>query len=217
MRFTSPHPADVSEELVEVMASEPAVCEQLHLPVQSGNDRTLKRMLRRYTVHEYLSKVEMARRILPELALSTDLIVAFPGESEEAFEDTLELVRRVHFDDAFTYKYSPREGTPALRLPRSSFIPEDVAQNRLERLIGVTREVQAEVNRAEVGRIEEVLVEREAPRPGQVLGRTRRNKVVAFRGPPSWTGSYRVVRLESTSGSTFAGSPVEEQVAVENL
>ena len=215
VRFTSPHPADVSEELVAVIAEEPAVCEQLHLPAQSGNDETLKRMLRRYTVAEYLDKVEMVRRAVPDVALSTDLIVAFPGESESAFEATLDLLRRVRFDDVFTYRYSPREGTPATRLPSSWTIPAPVAQARLERLIEVAREVQAEVNRAELGRVEEVLVEREASRAGQLLGRTRRNKVVAFEDDPRWIGSYRKVRLESTSGSTFAGSPVEEPIPAE--
>ena len=215
VRFTSPHPADVSEALVEVMATEPAVCEQLHLPVQSGNDRTLKRMLRRYTVEEYLAKVELVRRAVPDVALSTDVIVAFPGETEAEFGDTLALMRTVRFDDAFTYRYSPREGTPATRMPEDWAIPAGVAQARLEELIGVAREVQLDVNRAELGRVEEVLVEKEAQGPGQVLGRTRRNKVVAFAGPAHWIGSYRRVRLDSTSGATFVGSPVGEPALAE--
>src|SRR5690606_11088600 len=108
VRFTSPHPNDFTPELVEVMATEPAVCEQLHLPAQSGHDRTLKRMLRRYTVAEYLDRVAMVRAAVPGIALSTDIIVAFPGETDEEYEATLDLMRTVRFDDAFLYKYSPR-------------------------------------------------------------------------------------------------------------
>ena len=209
VRFTSPHPKDVTPDLVEVMAGEAAVCEQLHLPVQSGSDAVLRRMLRRYTVAGYLEKVAMVREAIPDVALSTDLIVAFPGETEADFEATLDLVRRVGYDDAFTYRYSPREGTPATRLPAASFVPHDVAQRRLERLIDVARDVQARINRSEVGRTEEVLVEREAHAPGQVLGRTRRNKVVTFDGDPSWIGTYRSVRIERTSGVTFTGRSAE--------
>lgn len=209
VRFTSPHPNDLTEELVEVMAEEPAVCEQLHLPAQAGNDRTLKRMVRRYTVESFLEKVEMARKAIPDLSLSTDIIVAFPGETHAEFEDTLELMRTVRFDDAFTYKYSEREGTPATRLPRDQFVPDDVAQSRLERLIEVARGIQAEINAGEVGRVEEVLVEKEARDPGHLLGRTRRNKVVAFPGDLAHVGGYRTVALTSTTGATFAGEAVD--------
>jgi len=213
--FTSPHPNDVTPEMVEVMASEPAVCETLHLPAQSGSDRTLKRMLRRYTAEGFLRKVEMVRAAVPGIALSTDLIVAFPGETEEDFQATLDLVREVRFDDAFTYKYSPRAGTPATRLPAGEFIAPEVAQARLEALIEVTRRVQAAVNEAEVGRVADVLVEKEARKEGQVLGRTRRNKVVAFAGSAELVGRYRTVVLERTSGATFVGSEVPEPALAE--
>lgn len=215
VRFTSPHPNDLSPELVEVMAREPAVGEQLHLPAQSGNDRTLKRMVRRYTVDTFLEKVEMARRAIPDLALSTDIIVGFPGETDAEFRDTLDLMRTVRFDDAFTYKYSLREGTPATRLPEGDFLPDAVAQARLEELIDVARGIQAEINAGEVGRVEEVLVEKEARDPGHVLGRTRRNKVVAFPGDLSWVGSYRTVVLTATTGATFAGECITADEVVE--
>src|SRR5690606_14482923 len=127
VRFTSPHPNDFTRELAEVMASETSVCKQLHLPVQSGHDRTLKRMLRRYTVAEYLEKIDWVREAIPDIALSTDVIVAFPGETDEEYEATLDLMRRVRFDDAFMYRYSPREGTPATRLPREQFIDDEIA------------------------------------------------------------------------------------------
>jgi len=208
VRFTSPHPNDVTPELIEVMASEAAVCEQLHLPAQSGHDRTLKRMVRRYTVASYLEKVERVREAIPDIALSTDLIAAFPGETEAEFEATIELLRTVRFDDAFTYRYSPREGTPAVRLPEEEFIPDGEAQHRLERLIEVSRAIQGEINAGEIGRVEEVLVEREAKGEGQVMGRTRRAKVVAFPGDASMVGSYVHVRLTSTTGPTFRGERV---------
>ena len=208
VRFTSPHPNDVTERLVEVMAEEPTVCRQLHLPVQAGHDRTLKRMLRRYTVAAYLEKVRMVREAMPDIALSTDIIVAFPGETEEEFEATLDLVRAVRYDDAFMYRFSPRDGTPATRLPPEQFVPDDVAQARLEKLIAVQREIQAEINRGEVGREVEVLVEKEARSPGDVLGRTESNKVVAFPGGPELVGQFVRVRLTGTTGATFTGVPV---------
>jgi tRNA-2-methylthio-N6-dimethylallyladenosine synthase len=213
VRFTSPHPNDVTAELVEAMADEPAVCEHLHLPAQSGSDRTLKRMLRRYTVEDFLEKVEMVRKAIPDIAISTDIIVAFPGESDAEFRDTLALVRAVRFDEAYTYKYSLRDGTPAARLPREDFVPGDEAQARLEELIDVSRGIQAEINRAEVGRVEEVLIEKPARHDGQVLGRTRRNKVVVFDGDSVRVGEYARVELQRTTGATFAGAGTDVAAA----
>lgn len=204
VRFTSPHPNGFTRELVRVMAEEPTVCKQLHLPVQSGSDRTLKRMLRRYTVAEFREKIEWVREAIPGVALSTDVIVAFPGESAAEYEATLDLLREIRFDDAYLYKYSERDGTPATRLPRDQFVPEEVAQARLERLIALHREIQAEINRAEVGKTVEVLVEKEARRGG-LQGRTEGNKVVTFVGAPSLVGGFAEVRLSATSGATFSG------------
>jgi tRNA-2-methylthio-N6-dimethylallyladenosine synthase len=204
VRFTSPHPNDFTRDLVRVMAEEPTVCKQLHLPVQSGHDRTLKRMLRRYTVAEYLEKIAWVREAIPDISLSTDVIVAFPGETEEEYEATLDLMKRVRFDDAFMYRYSPRDGTPATRLPRDQFVSDSVAQFRLERLIELHRAIQLEINQAEVGRTVEVLVEKEARRGG-LQGRTEGNKVVVFDGPPELTGRFIEVEITSTTGATFAG------------
>jgi len=212
VRFTSPHPNDVDEALAEVMATEPSVCEQLHLPLQSGSDRTLRRMLRRYTVESFLEKVELVRSTVPDVALSTDVIVGFPGETEEDFQATLEAMRTVRFDDAFTYRYSLREGTPATRLPAEDFVADEVAGARLETLIGVHRSIQSEIAASEVGRIEEVLVEKSAKSEGDVLGRTRRGKVVAFPGGPELVGRYLHVRLEGTTGATFMGTAVSGMV-----
>jgi len=208
VRFTSPHPNDVTPELVEVMATEPAVCEQLHLPAQSGSNRTLKRMLRRYTVESFMEKVAWVRAAVPDISLSTDIIVAFPGETEAEFEQTLDLMRTVRFDEAYTYRYSLRDGTPATRLPEEDFIDPVEGQARLERLIAVSRGIQAEINRGEVGRVEEVLIEKAGRDAGQVLGRTRRNKVVVFDGDVGRVGAYTRTELETTTGATFTGREV---------
>ena len=211
VRFTSPHPNDVTPELVEVMAREPAVCEQLHLPLQAGNDRTLRRMLRRHTVAEYTETVELVRGVIPDIALSTDLIVGFPGETEGEFQDTLALCRELRFDDAFTYRYSPRDGTPATRMPPEEFISEEEGKARLDALIDTTRRIQAEINQYEVGRVEEVLVERAGKEPGFMLGRTRRNKVVVFPGGGGLEGDYLDVSLDRTTGATFVGSLADKK------
>jgi tRNA-2-methylthio-N6-dimethylallyladenosine synthase len=208
VRFTSPHPNDVTPELVEVMATEPAVCEQLHLPAQSGNDRILRRMVRRYTVESYLEKVDMVRAAIPDVALSTDIIVAFPGETEEEFQDTLALMRHVRFDDAFTYKYSLRDGTPATRLPPEEFIPDAGGPGAPR---GADRRgpgIQAEISRTEVGRVEEILVEKPGRDAGDLLGRTRRGKAVTFPGAGHAPGDYVTVTLAATTGATFRGIPV---------
>jgi tRNA-2-methylthio-N6-dimethylallyladenosine synthase len=197
------------------MAEEEAVCPQLHLPLQAGNDRTLKRMLRRHTVREFLEKVELVRGAIPDIALSTDLIVAFPGETEAEFRDTLAVVEEIRFDDAFTYRYSPRDGTPATRMPAADFVPEEEGKARLESLIQVTRRIQAEINRDEVGREEEVLVEKAGKEAGYMLGRTSRNKVVVFPGSPHLVGGYLNVKLTRTTGATFVGALVPEPVSVE--
>jgi tRNA-2-methylthio-N6-dimethylallyladenosine synthase len=210
VRFTSPHPRDVTAELIDVMATEAAVCKQLHLPVQAGHNRTLKRMVRRYTVEGFLEIVAQLRAAMPDIALSTDVIVAFPGETEEEYEATLDLMREVRFDDAFLYKYSLREGTPATRLPESDFLPDGVGQARLERLIQVQRAIQAEINQSQVGRVVEVLVERMARSQGDVLGRTEGNNVVAFPGESSLIGTFQHVRLERTTGATFVGTRADQ-------
>ena len=208
VRFTSPHPNDVTEDLVEVMAAEPAVCEQFHLPVQSGSNRILKRMVRRYTRESFLEKVDLIRSGVPDVALSTDVIAGFPGETDQDFEDTLRILAQVRFDEAFTYCYSPRPGTPATRFRKEDFVPVPVAKRRLERLIGATRFMQAEISHGEVGRVETILIERMAKHRRMVLGRTRRNKAVVMPGTEEDIGSYRTVRLVETTGVTFIAEPV---------
>lgn len=208
VRFTSPHPCDVTPALVDAIAEEDAVCPHAHLPAQSGSNAVLKRMLRRYTREEYLEKVAMLRARVPEVALTTDLIVAFPGERDEDFEATLTLVREIEYDDAYTFRFSPREGTPATRMPDEWTVPPDVAQERLERLIAEVRAISARKNASEVGARREVLVEKVAKRGGLLHARTPQNKVVLFEGPESWIGTYRTVVLTGTTGATFTGFPL---------
>ncbi len=205
VRFTSPYPSDFTDRVVEAMAQVPSVCEHVHLPVQSGSSRVLKRMGRRYDREGFLACVARLREALPGLAITTDLIVGFPGETEEDFRATESLVREVEFDDAFTFRYSPREGTGALRLPDP--VPEDVAGARLERLIATVREVARRNNVALVGSTLEVLVEKVARRGELLQTRTRTNKIVLVDGPEDWIGSYLAVRITGTTGATFTGVP----------
>jgi tRNA-2-methylthio-N6-dimethylallyladenosine synthase len=205
IRFTSPHPNDFSDRVIAAMAEVPAVCEHVHLPAQSGSSRILKRMLRRYTRQQYLDCVDRLRRAIPDLALTTDLIVGFPGETEADFRETESLVREVGFDDAYTFKYSPRAGTPAVKLPDR--VPDTVAGERLERLIATVRDVARGKNLGLVGTTHEVLVEKPARRGGLLQSRTRTNKVVLVPGPEDWIGSYRLVRLTGTTGATFTAAP----------
>jgi tRNA-2-methylthio-N6-dimethylallyladenosine synthase len=206
LRFTSPHPNAFSDRVIAALAEVPAVCQHVHLPVQSGSDRVLKRMLRRYTREGYLHCVARLRGAVPGIALTTDIIVGFPGETEDDFRDTQSLVREVEFDEAYTFKYSPRDGTPAVRI--AGQVPDDIAGERLERLIVTVREVARRKNLALIGTTHEVLVEKPARRGDLLQTRTRTNKVVLVAGPAEWMGSYRLVRLTGTTGATFTGSAV---------
>ena len=206
VRFTSPHPNDFSHRVIEAMAQVPEVCEHVHLPMQSGSSRVLKRMLRRYTRESYLECVDRLRAAVPDLAITTDIIVGFPGETEDDFLATDSLVREVQFDNAFTFKYSVRDGTPAVKI--REHVPDELAGERLERLIGTVREVARRKNANLVGSTHEVLVEKEARRGGLLQSRTRANKIVLIEGSAETIGSYRLVRLTGTTGSTFTGVPV---------
>jgi len=212
LRFTSPYPTDFSERVLAAMAETAAVCEHVHLPVQSGSNRVLRRMLRRYTREGYLEVAAALRRAVPGIALTTDIIVGFPGETEQDFEETVSLVREVRFDDAYTFKYSLRDGTPAVKL--KDRVPDAVAGERLERLIAVVRQVARAKNVALVGTTHEVLVEGKAKRGGLLQARTRSNKVALVDGPDEWIGTYRRVRLTGTTGSTFTAWPVVQELAV---
>jgi tRNA-2-methylthio-N6-dimethylallyladenosine synthase len=205
VRFTSPHPNDFSQPVIDAMAAVPEVCEHVHLPVQSGSSRVLKRMLRRYTRDAYLVCVDRLREAIPQLAITTDIIVGFPGETEEDFLETDSLVRQVQFDDAFTFKYSVRDGTPAVKI--KDHVPDEVAGERLERIIGTVRGVARAKNAGLVGTTHEVLVEKRARRGEMLQSRTRTNKVVLIEGTTDLVGSYQRIRLTGTTGSTFTGLP----------
>ncbi|HMA44546.1 MAG TPA: tRNA (N6-isopentenyl adenosine(37)-C2)-methylthiotransferase MiaB [Gemmatimonadales bacterium] len=212
VRFTSPYPTDFTSRVLAAMRETGAVCEHVHLPVQSGSSRVLKRMLRRYTRERYLEVVDALRTAVPGIALTTDIIVGFPGETEDDFGETLSLVEQVAFDDAYTFKYSVREGTPAVRLKDQ--VPDAVAGERLERLVALVRAVARRRNMALVGSTAEVLVEGRAKRGGLLQTRTRTNKVALVDGPDDWIGTYRRVRFTGTTGSTFTGWPVEQETAL---
>ncbi|NND01754.1 MAG: tRNA (N6-isopentenyl adenosine(37)-C2)-methylthiotransferase MiaB, partial [Acidimicrobiia bacterium] len=157
IRYTSPHPKDIKEDVMHAMAETDAVCEQLHLPLQSGSASILSAMHRGYNGERFLEKLEMARQIIPDLAVSTDIIVGFPGETEQDFQDTLEVVAAARFDTAFTFQYSPRPGTPAATMP--GHIDKPVIQERFERLIALQNAITFEKNEEQIGKLEEVLVE----------------------------------------------------------
>ncbi len=212
VRFTSPHPNDFSDGVVAAMADVPAVCEHVHLPMQSGSTRVLKRMLRRYTREGYLACVDRLRSAIPGLNLTTDVIVGFPGETDADFEDTLSAVRQIGFSDAFTFKFSPREGTPATRFPAEETVSDAVAGERLARLVETVRGGARERNLALLGRRVEVLVEKEARRGGDLLqARTRDFRTVLVPGHASLLGRYLTVELTGTTGSTFTGAVVAER------
>jgi tRNA-2-methylthio-N6-dimethylallyladenosine synthase len=203
VRFTSPYPTEFTDRAVAAMAETPAVCEHVHLPVQSGSNAVLRRMLRRYTREEYLGVVDRLRRAIPGITFSTDIIVGFPGESEAHFEETLTLVREAGFDNAYTFRYSVRDGTPAVRL--RDRLPDEVAGERLERLVEAVRDQARSRNLGRVGTVHEILVERPARRGALMLGRTRANHLVLVDLPDSAIGEYHRVRLTGTTGSTFMG------------
>ena len=212
VRFTSPHPNDFSDRVIAAMAEVGAVCEHVHLPAQSGSSRVLKRMLRRYSREEYLQVVERLRAAIPDLAITTDIIVGFPGETDDEFEETLTLVREVGFDNAFTFKFSPREGTPALKLPHA--VPDEAAAERLVRVIDEVRRISRARNAAVVGTTHEALVEQVARRGGQLQARTRHSRVAMLDGPESWIGTYRNVRLTGTTGATFSAVVASPRLGV---
>jgi tRNA-2-methylthio-N6-dimethylallyladenosine synthase len=214
LRFTSPHPNDFSDRVIRAMAEIDAFCEHVHLPMQSGSTRTLKRMLRRYTREQYFECVDRLRAGIPNVALTTDVIVGFPGESEEDFAETLTAVDKVGFDDAYTFKFSLRDGTPATRFPASDTVSDEVASDRLARLIATVRGGSRERNLKLLGERREVLVEKSARRGGLLQSRTRDFKTVMIPGDVSLIGKYLNVELTGTTGSTFIGQVVGQRAAL---
>jgi tRNA-2-methylthio-N6-dimethylallyladenosine synthase len=204
IRFTSPHPKDFRPNVIAAMADCDAVCEHAHLPLQSGSTRILKAMRRTYGRERYLRLVDELRAAIPDLALTTDIIVGFPGETERDFEETMEVVEAVGYDGAFTFVYSPRSGTEAASMPDQ--VPEEVKRERIERLIELVQRVAHERNQERVGRVEQVLVEGASRTdPTLLRGRTRRNTTVNFTGSTA-PGKLVEVRIESATSTTLRGS-----------
>ncbi len=204
IRFTSPHPKDFRDPVIAAMAEARAVCEHVHLPLQSGSARILKAMRRTYTPERYLALVEKLRAAIPDLALGTDIIVGFPGETEQDFAETLAVVGQVGYDSAFTFVYSPRRGTEAADMPEQ--VAEEIKRERIERLVDLVQRIAAMRNAERIGRVEQVLVEGPSrTEPTLLRGRTRRNTTVNFTGsvPP---GELVPVLVESATSTTLRGT-----------
>ena len=208
LRFMTSHPKDLSDELIDVMARNPKIARHMHLPVQSGSDTILKKMNRHYDRAKYLDTVRKLREAIPDISFTTDIIVGFPGETEEDFEDTLSLVREVGFDSAFTFIYSKRKGTPAAGMENQ--IPEDVVKRRFKRLLDVVKITAEERCARFTGKVMDVLVEEENREPGLVTGRIEHNIVVHLPGDASMIGKIIPVRLKECRGFYYFGEPVSE-------
>ncbi len=206
VRFMTSHPKDLSDDLVRAMAEEKKLCPHLHLPVQSGSDRLLKQMNRHYDRAHYLGLVEKLRAAVPDISLTTDIIVGFPGETEEDFEATLSLVREVGFDSAFTFIYSKRTGTPAASYPDQ--VPDEVAHERFDRLLAAVKEGAERMCGRFAGQVAEVLAEEENRQPGYITGRTPHNLVVHFPGTKEEIGKIVKVRLSDPRGFYYFGERV---------
>ncbi len=199
------HPLDLSDELVEVMARVPSVCESIHLPVQCGSDKVLKRMSRKYNVAHYLERVQKLRSSIQDLFITTDLIIGFPGETDEDFQQTLDLLDQVRYDAVYSFKYSPRLGTPAARMLDQ--VPEEVKDERLARLNEKAWKHAFESCEARLGRIEEVLVEGPADKtPNAFYGKSRQNRTVVFPGKGYKAGDKVWVNIENHKVANLFGS-----------
>lgn len=208
IRFTTSHPRDFDDHLIEVLAKKGNLVEHIHLPVQSGSNEILKIMARKYTREHFLALVERIKAAIPDVALTTDIIVGYPNETEEQFQETLDLYREVGFETAFTYIYSPREGTPAAKMVDN--VPEEVKKERLQRLNAVVAEFSANALKQYEGKIVEVLVEGSSKKRDDVLaGYTRRNKLVNFDGPKELVGQVVKVKINEAKAYSLRGEFVE--------
>ena len=204
IHFMTSHPKDLSDELIQVMAESQKICRHLHLPLQSGSSRILKEMNRRYTKEQFLALAEKIKAAVPGISLTTDIIVGFPGETEEDFEETLDVVRNVRFDSAFTFIYSKRTGTPAAAMENQ--VPEDVVKERFDRLLKEVQDISAEVCGRDVHTVQQVLVEEVNDHsPELMTGRMSNNTVVHFPGDASMIGSLVDVYLEESRGFYYMG------------
>ena len=206
IRFMTSHPKDLSDELIQVMKESKKICRHLHLPLQSGSSRILKRMNRRYDKEKYLALAAKIKKEIPDISLTTDIIVGFPGETEEDFEETLDVVRNVRYDSAFTFIYSKRTGTPAAAMENQ--VPEEVSKERFGRLLDLVQEIAAEECKKLEGQTQEILVETTSSHEGMVSGRLSNNMVVHLKGDESLIGTFVRVSLDEAKGFYYIGSRV---------
>lgn len=207
IRFMTSHPKDLSDELIEVMAKSKKICQHLHLPLQSGSSRILKIMNRKYTKEHYLELVEKLRKAMPDISLTTDIIVGFPGETEKDFQETLDVVRKVRYDSAFTFIYSKRTGTPAAVMENQ--VPEDVVKDRFDRLLKEVQEIAKETSSRYAGQVVEVLAEEKNHQgEGYLTGRLSNNLLVHFKGDESLIGKLVSVHLTESRGFYYMGELV---------
>ncbi|MFN8007637.1 MAG: tRNA (N6-isopentenyl adenosine(37)-C2)-methylthiotransferase MiaB [Terriglobia bacterium] len=212
IRFTSPHPNDFNSEVIDVMESIPEICNQVHLPVQSGSTSVLQRMKRGYSREEYLKVVANFKKAKRDIALSTDIIVGFPGETQEDFEETISLLDEVRFDSIFSFKYSPRPGTESYEYEDS--VPEEEKTRRLMVLQEFQRKIQLERNQSLVGRKFEILVEGKSQKdPRELMGRTTQNKIVNFAAPGALIGSFLQVQVTQAFPHSLAGKWIQADEA----
>ena len=214
IRFTTSHPQDLSAELIEAYATLDKVCEHLHLPVQSGSDSVLLRMRRGYTRSEYLHRIDILRQRRPEVALSTDIIVGFPGETDAEFERTLELLRQVEYDEIYSFMYSPRTQTVSAKLYNDD-VPEEKKKGRLKQVQNVQQEISLRKNKQKIGRIEEVLVDGHSRNKAQVMGRTRTNRIVNLIGRGNLIGEMVDARIIAATVNSLVGELVVQETASE--
>lgn len=207
IRYMSPHPKHFTDTVIEAMRECEKVCRHVHMPAQSGSNRTLRRMGRRYTREQYIDLVQRMRDAMPDLAITSDFIVGFPGETEEDFEQTMSLVEEVGFDHSFMFIYSPRIGTPATRLKDA--IPENIQRERIHRLIAKQADVSLAINKQLIGTVEDVLIEGESHKDPQLLsGRTGSNKLVVFKGDNALIGQTHAVRITDAQTWSLSGELV---------
>ena len=205
IRFTTSHPQDLSPQLIDAYAVLGKLCEHLHLPVQSGSDTVLQRMRRGYSRKEYMDRIHRLRDRCPEVALSTDIIVGFPGETEDEFETTLEMLEKMEYDEIFAFKYSPRPQTVAAKI-HSDDVPEETKKSRLQTVQALQKEISLRKNRQLIGRVEEILLEGESKlSKDRMMGRTRTNKVVNVEAPRGLVGKTLEVRITGASANSLIG------------
>ena len=209
LRFMTSHPKDLTEDIIDAIAACPNICDNVHLPVQSGSTEILRKMNRHYTREDYLALVEKIRSKIPDVGITTDIMVGFPGETEEDFCDTLDLVRKAKFSSAFCFVYSRRKGTPAYSMEQ---VPDDVKQDRIERLLACQNEVTKQISKTMVGKRYEVLVEGANFRYDNTMcGRTESGRLVNFHCDDSYTGKFVTVEIERASSATLWGRIVTEE------